>query len=751
MALNTGQLFSGAGAVARGQRRGVTSDIAIDAGEMELAQNRALNPIRLQDAQTLAESNRLTFQTQQQLDPLRVQDAQFKLEQAQALAPITLQQQQATLASQQLTNELNRLRNPIVIANAERQGRTDELRYEQQKLEQEIFAIQNQGVFAAEQLRQQMENQALQQGGLKIPPPPALGASPGQDYVQSLGIPASAAPPRTPPAPSVFGMPIPPPAERPSALGMPLPAPPASAGLTPPASEVQASVGSDTEQLGVALEKARTDYTKALAKLRTYGLAQQNKDPSGYNKARQAVQDAESLRISLQQQYEAKMATKIPGPVVFGAVDRTRADAGAGGTSTAAPPTPTRPVFQTPDGMQNFVRATELVESGGDPTAVGDAGERSSMQVMVDTSMKPGIGGIPNIFDYAQSLGIDVGERNKAEAERLLSISEVGTSFGNMYATALDQKYGGNKALVAASYNWGMGRVDKWLAAGADPAKIPASVRQYVVKVLTNAGEEVPQDLLIGRTPEQTADNIASVTTAERPADVGVMYGTGDVGVTANNPTVQATLRQRQVLANEAEFYYNKGMTGEAMALESQIAAIDLGLYKAQAEQGIYELRSMGDASRAMSVLSQFTGVPTQALARGDGTYDLYQNGRVTQTAMPVEKLADLVKTQVDGNYRQQKSALQTSKFESDLELANKVKLELVKAQGNIELALTQGKLKSVEEAIKRAGGDLTVDTTSGLWVLQVNGRVYAVDPSATTGVRGETVRAPTVTPINVP
>jgi hypothetical protein len=704
MALNTGQLFSGAGAVAAGQRRGVAADIAIDKSEEELAQSRAINPLKLQEAQTLAESNRLAFQTQQQLDPLRVQ------------------QSQATLTSQQLTNELNRLRNPIVIANAQRQGRTAELQYEQQKLENEIFSIQNQGVFAAEERRQRSANQAQQQGGLTVAPPPVFGASPGQNYVQSLAIPAPVAPPVAP-----SGAP-------PTVLGMPLPTPPARVGLTPPAGEVQAGVGSDTEQLGVALDKARTDYTQALAKLRTYGLAQQKKDPSGYNKAKQAVQDAESLRVSLQKQYEAQTAPGITGPAAFGSVGRTRADAGAGGTSTAAP-TPTRPVFQPPENMQLFTRATELVESGGDPTAVGAAGERSSMQVMVDTSMKPGIGGIPNIFDYAQSLGIDVGERNKAEAERLLSIKEVGTSFGGMYATALNQKYGGNKALVAAAYNWGMGRVDKWLAAGADPAKIPANVRQYITNVLTNAGEEVPRDILVGSTPQQTADNIANVTTAKLPAAVGVMYGTGDVGVTANNPAVQAALRQRQVLAGDAEFYYSKGMTGEAMALESQIAAIDLGLFKAQANQGIYELESMGDASRAMSVLSQFTGIPTQALSRGDGTYDLYQNGRVTQTAVPVDKLADLIRTQVDAGYRQQKAEIAAENRKSRAEAATKFGVEEIK--GRYSLAAKRMEQANPGVKVDNLGDGRAIITEPGK-------KPYAVDLNQLTEEETAQGRIPT-------
>jgi len=39
--------------------------------------------------------------------------------------------------------------------------------------------------------------------------------------------------------------------------------------------------------------------------------------------------------------------------------------------------------------------------------------------------------------------------------------------------------YGGDQRLAAMAYNWGQGNVDKWLASGADPSKVPGETQKY--------------------------------------------------------------------------------------------------------------------------------------------------------------------------------------------------------------------------------------------------------------------------------
>jgi len=252
---------------------------------------------------------------------------------------------------------------------------------------------------------------------------------------------------------------------------------------------------------------------------------------------------------------------------------------------------------------------------------------------------------------------------------------------------------------------------------------------------------------LVGRNPGQTADRVA--TAAAAPATSGMMFGPTEVAGGAQNPGVQSALMLRQTLASEYEIYNRNRMFGQADAALAQIAAIDLGLYKAQADLGIYELSTSGDASRAMSVLSQFTGTPTQALSRGDGMYDLYQNGRVTQTAVPVDKLADLIKTTIDAEYRASKTALAAERsgelFKKDLELRNKIREEVVKAQGNISKAATEGRFKLLE---KQYDVEIKPDTASGTVVVRKGDKISYFDPRATTEIRGEQVPASRLIPV---
>jgi len=388
-----------------------------------------------------------------------------------------------------------------------------------------------------------------------------------------------------------------------------------------------------------------------------------------------------------------------------------------------------------------LAKAMKQVESGGDTTAVSPKGATGLMQVMPETAMDPGFN-LPTVFEFAQQQGIEVKGTTAAEAQRLLKNPKVGEPYGLLYANAMNQRYGGDETLMLVAYNWGPGNADKWASSGRDPMQLPQETRDYIIKNMRIAGTGSPT---VGKTPGQTADNIARATGAAPAAASGVMYGPSSVGAGAGDPAVQAALSLRNLLAAEAQAFGNYGMTKQAAEAIGQIAAIDLGLYKAQAEQGVYELKNMGDAGRAMSVLSQFTGTPTQALSRGDGTFDLYQNGRVTQTAIPVEKLADLIKTQVDEGYRTQKAALGAKVFEKDLELRNKIQEELVKAQGNIEKAMVEGAIKRLE---REYGVEIKPDSAGGIAYVRRGREIQVLDPNTVTQIRGQSVRTPTAYPV---
>ncbi|MCE3247709.1 MAG: hypothetical protein K0R41_1534 [Geminicoccaceae bacterium] len=90
-----------------------------------------------------------------------------------------------------------------------------------------------------------------------------------------------------------------------------------------------------------------------------------------------------------------------------------------------------------------------------DGRRVSSAGALGVAQFMPDTAKRFGI----NPLDPAQA--IPASARYLAENKKLL----------------------GNDGLALAGYNWGEGNVQRWLASGADPRRVPGETRDYVMKI----------------------------------------------------------------------------------------------------------------------------------------------------------------------------------------------------------------------------------------------------------------------------
>ena len=103
-------------------------------------------------------------------------------------------------------------------------------------------------------------------------------------------------------------------------------------------------------------------------------------------------------------------------------------------------------------------------------------GALGEMQVMPKTIRDPGFGVVP------------AKDKSPEESARV----------GVDYLQAMKQKYGDTeKALIA--YNWGPGSTDKWIAAGADPKKLPAETRTYVERVKGFLGKDVPRETSVAK------------------------------------------------------------------------------------------------------------------------------------------------------------------------------------------------------------------------------------------------------------
>jgi hypothetical protein len=260
-----------------------------------------------------------------------------------------------------------------------------------------------------------------------------------------------------------------------------------------------------------------------------------------------------------------------------------------------------------------------------------------------------------------------------------------------------------------------------------------------------------PEPFKPAATPAKTAD------AAAKAASFGTMYGPGTVDASASNPQIQQVLTERQALVQQIQLMEQYGFGTQAMQLVPQVRAIDLGLLKAQADQGIYEGTTTGNFSRAMAVLSNFRGQPHQSLDRGDGTHDLYVGGKLVRTGMPAEAMADFLRSNIDPAYQERKAAFVTEQAKQRMKIEEIVVKEVLNAKGNAQVATIQAMGRIAEEMAKRKGVKATHNTNNNTILVQEtddagNTRVFLVDPTGTkTEMRGRVVESPLRTQIYGP
>jgi len=243
----------------------------------------------------------------------------------------------------------------------------------------------------------------------------------------------------------------------------------------------------------------------------------------------------------------------------------------------------------------------------------------------------------------------------------------------------------------------------------------------------------------------------ASTVVPVQPAKDGVMYGPAQLDASARNPQIQQLLTTRTMLQKQVALYNQYGMGDKAIEAASKIQAIDLGMYKNQADIGIYEGATTGNFSRAMSVLSTFTGAPHQVLRRNDGKFDLYINGKTAKAGLDGAQVEQLVRTQVDSDYRKQLAQLQvergTKEFESNLkireETSKQVASQTLQTAREIQLEIIKGNTRLAEEKLKLAGFKAVGTGASDGKITYSNGLgdLFVVDTqSKTATINGTTV-----------
>jgi hypothetical protein len=139
----------------------------------------------------------------------------------------------------------------------------------------------------------------------------------------------------------------------------------------------------------------------------------------------------------------------------------------------------------------SLVHSVVMTESGGNPHAVSPKGAVGPMQLMPAT---------------AKDLGVDPSD----PAENVKG--------GTAYLKQLLDKYGDEPTALMA-YNWGPGNVDKWIAEGRDPAKVPQETQAYVQKIMTAQVPESPaQPVVLTPAVSQQSEPAPSETPTQLPS-----------------------------------------------------------------------------------------------------------------------------------------------------------------------------------------------------------------------------------------
>lgn len=337
----------------------------------------------------------------------------------------------------------------------------------------------------------------------------------------------------------------------------------------------------------------------------------------------------------------------------------------------------------------SLTQAMIQVESSGRPRVGSRAGAVGLMQVLPSTAMAPGFG-LPDVFSFAEQMGVPVSARTEAAAAELLKNPRVGAAYGQQYMDAMRERYNGNIEHALAAYNAGPSFVDRWLEAGADPAALPAETRAYIPKVLGEL-EKAANRPIMDVLKEVANLNVRPRAGVETPADRIVP---DSARYLANTETVgrdmQIALQQREQLVNFARLFADVGKVEQAQQMIMQITQLDQGMDYLEGMQGLQDFSLSNDPRRLAAVWSQYANVPVGIRPRSDGAYDIFVNGELAQEGVAAKEITDSARLAFDGTFRQQQAEAQAA--------ANTARLE---SQLKQEQMITEQQLGMIRDATK--------------------------------------------------
>jgi hypothetical protein len=93
------------------------------------------------------------------------------------------------------------------------------------------------------------------------------------------------------------------------------------------------------------------------------------------------------------------------------------------------------------------------------------------------------------------------------------------------YLSQLQKQFGGNLEHATAAYNYGPGNVQKWLAGGGDPSRLPAETQAYLKAVMQGGGQpSAPGPMpAYSWSPQAATTPAAQATAAPNAAPSGLL------------------------------------------------------------------------------------------------------------------------------------------------------------------------------------------------------------------------------------
>ena len=119
--------------------------------------------------------------------------------------------------------------------------------------------------------------------------------------------------------------------------------------------------------------------------------------------------------------------------------------------------------------MNGLLDALMMTESGGNPLAYNTSS------------------GATGAYQFMPGTARDMGLRVDSQVDERLD-PEKSRAAASVYMRQLLNRYDGNVDNALRAYNWGMGNIDKWIANGSDPSRLPKETREYTGKVYGNMG-----------------------------------------------------------------------------------------------------------------------------------------------------------------------------------------------------------------------------------------------------------------------